>query len=132
MTNMLDIPTFEPEVLYDDELEEAIFICPYSNTNVFKWEEDGYPRIEELIIYTNNLADTNEDAHVNKRLLPLKREFLQNERMWNQYKLEDYILTELDSNTPYYRLILQHPEGERSDFLSVIYQGVYSDNGSAD
>lgn len=130
MTNMLDIPTFEPEVLYDDELEEAIFICPYSNTNVFKWEEDGYPRIEELIICRNNIV--HENSYVNNSLLPLKRQFLKNERIWNQYNLEEYILTNLDTNTPYYRLILQHPDGDAFDFFSVIYQGVYSDNGSVD
>ena len=123
--NIREIPTFEPEVHYDEALEEAIFLCPYSNTNVFKWEDEGFPDVEELVIYSNNLSDTFEDTHVNKTLISLKQELMENELINGKHNLESYILKQLTPDLPYYRLILQHPDGENSDFVTVIYQGEF-------
>ncbi len=127
-SNSIDIPTYcleYPDVKYDEGLGEAIFICPYSKTNVFKWEEDDFPDIPELIIYINNLSDRFEDAHVNKTLLPLKNEFLKMAKNSYEYDIEEFILKQLDLNLPYYRLILQHPDGENTEYLTVIYKGEY-------
>jgi uncharacterized protein YjbI with pentapeptide repeats len=127
-SNTIDIPTYcleYPEIQHDENLDEAIFICPYSNTNIFKWEYDGFPDIPELVIYINNLADSVEDAYVNKTLLPIKNEFLNNTKKSSKYNFEDYITNQIDPNQPYYRLILQHPDGERTDYVTVIYKGEY-------
>ncbi len=114
-----------PEVQYDEDLEEAVFLCPYSKTNIFKWEEDGFPEIPELVIYTNNLSDTFEDAHVNKTLRQAKQDFKKIAGNSWASNFEDYIIKELNPEMPYYRLILQHPDGENSDYVTVIYQGEY-------
>jgi uncharacterized protein YjbI with pentapeptide repeats len=117
-----NIPVFHEDFafgvrLYSNEPCNTFYPCPVTENNILDQEHP-----DELLVYYDNLD--GQVTHLNERYQHIYDAFQQEEDS-SDYDFINYLVDQLPEDKPLFHLVISHPDGVGSDFVELLYEGVY-------
>lgn len=120
------LPTFCPEVQYNEETEERTYICPVSGENVYTWtmEHTGYP--DELLFI--NYLQADEPIYLKPELSHLLTTWYEDmdEERDDYDNFQDFLIRSLPRDEPFFLIVLDDPDYVAGETTYYLYRGVYT------
>jgi hypothetical protein len=104
---------------YDDYAERFVLYCPFSGNNLM---ETGWDYPEQLLYLENNLV--GEPEYVSEQLMELYNHYLavSEDEDCQYFDFLDYLDDKESECSSMMRWYIYHPDGENSDYMTVIYR----------
>jgi hypothetical protein len=129
-TPRIEITTYCPEVLLNEDTLERTFICPVSGVNVYTWDLENPEYPEELVFHYFEQAE--EPFYIKREYAPLLGDLSEYKENTVEFgsgnSFVDCVLSRLPQHESFYCLALCDPDfpcGGENTYL--IYRGEYKD-----
>lgn len=118
-----NIPTFYPEVLFNEDTEERTFICPISGENVYNWglNHQNYP---DALLYIS-YVQADEPIYLKPALHPLLTSWEELDNTNDYVDFQDFLIRSLPREEAFFLIVLEDPENIVGETTYYLYRGVH-------